>query len=113
MNKGGQRVDQKAKVTPEPGDADDGCYSLWLFVTGVSPRSSRAIVNVRKVCEEYLAGRYELNVIDILQKPEIAKAEQIFAAPTLVKKLPLPLRRLIGDMSETDRLLAGLDIQKT
>jgi circadian clock protein KaiB len=113
MNKGGQRVDQKAKVTPEPDDVDDGCYSLWLFVTGVSPRSSRAIVNVRKVCEEYLAGRYELNVIDILQKPEVAKAEQIFAAPTLVKKLPLPLRRLIGDMSETDRLLVGLDIQKT
>ena len=105
MKKGGQLVGQKVKASPAPCDGDDVCYSLWLFVTGVSPRSSRAIVNVRKVCEEYLAGRYELNVIDILQKPEIAKAEQIFAAPTLVKKLPLPLRRLIGDMIHPSQIL--------
>src|SRR4051794_26041755 len=108
MKEGGQRVGEKAEGDPAPCESEDGCYSLWLFVTGISPRSSRAIVNVRKVCEEYLAGRYELKVIDILQKPEVAKAEQIFAAPTLIKKLPLPLRRMIGDMSQTDRLLSGL-----
>ena len=86
-------------------------YILRLYVTGVTPRSTRAILNVKKMCEEYLQGRYELQVIDIYQQPKLAQGEQIIAAPTLIKKLPLPLRRLIGDMSDTERFLVGIDLQ--
>ena len=85
-------------------------YILRLFVTGMTPKSVAAIENVRKICEEHLKGRCELEVIDIYQQPEYAKAEQLIAAPTLVKKLPLPLRKFIGDMSDKDRILIGLDI---
>lgn len=87
-----------------------GRYLLSLFVTGSTPRSVRAIQNVRAFCEARLHGRYELKVIDIYQHPEQIKPEQIVATPTLVKKMPLPLRKLIGDLSNQDRLLAGLDI---
>jgi circadian clock protein KaiB len=87
-----------------------GRYILSLFVTGSTPKSLRAIQNIRALCEERLNGRYELKVIDICQHPEQAKAEQIVVAPTLIKKLPLPLRILIGDLSNKDRLLLGLDI---
>jgi circadian clock protein KaiB len=85
-------------------------YRLRLFVTGTTPRSARAIQNIRSICEEKLQGRYDLEVIDIYQHPEQAKPEQIVVAPTLVKKLPLPVRRLIGDLSDQERVLAGLDI---
>jgi circadian clock protein KaiB len=85
-------------------------YVLRLFVAGMSPRSVRAIENIRKICEESLKGRYELEVIDVYQQPEYAKEEQLLAAPTLIKKLPLPLRRLIGDMSNKERILIGLDL---
>jgi circadian clock protein KaiB len=85
-------------------------YRLRLFVTGTTPRSARAIQNIRTVCENKLQGRYELEVIDIYQHPEQAKPEQIVVAPTLVKRLPLPVRRLIGDLSDHDRVLAGLKI---
>jgi circadian clock protein KaiB len=82
-----------------------------LYVTGLTPRSTRAIENVRKICEEHLEGRYDLAVIDVYQQPTLAKGEQIIAAPTLIKKLPLPLRRVIGDMSNTERVLLGLDLR--
>jgi circadian clock protein KaiB len=82
-----------------------------LYVTGLTPRSTRAIENVRKICEEHLEGRYDLAVIDVYQQPTLAKGEQIVAAPTLIKKLPLPLRRVIGDMSNTERVLLGLDLR--
>jgi circadian clock protein KaiB len=85
-------------------------YVLRLYVTGMTPKSMRAIDNVRKICDEYLKGRYELEVIDIYQQPDYAKTEQLIAAPTLIKKLPLPLRKFIGDMSNEDRILVGLDI---
>ncbi len=85
-------------------------YVLRLYVTGMTPRSARAIENLRAFCEKHLAGRYELQVIDIYQQPELARTEQLVAAPTLIKKLPLPLRRLIGDMSDEERILVGLDI---
>lgn len=87
-------------------------YVLRLYVTGSTPQSLRAITNVKKFCEEYLKGRYELEVIDLYQQPQLAQGEQIIAAPTLIKKLPLPLRRIIGDMSKTERVLVGLDLQK-
>ena len=87
-------------------------YELRLYVVGTTPNSMRAIVNIRKFCQEYLQGRYELKIIDITQHPRLAPGEQIIAAPTLVKKLPLPLRRFIGDMSRTDNLLVGLGLRK-
>jgi circadian clock protein KaiB len=87
-------------------------YVLRLYITGLTPRSTRAVQNVRAICDQHLQGRYELEVIDIYQQPTLAKGEQIIAAPTLIKKLPLPLRRVIGDMSSTDRVLLGLDIKR-
>ena len=85
-------------------------YILKLYVTGLTNRSARAIENLQTFCEKHLAGRYELQVIDVYQQPELTRSEQIVAIPTLIKKLPLPLRRLIGDMSDEERVLVGLDI---
>jgi len=85
-------------------------YVLRLYVTGMTPKSINAIENIRKICEENLKGRYELEVIDIYQKPEYARKEEIIAAPTLIKKLPLPLRKFIGDMSNKDKILVGLNL---
>ena len=91
---------------------DDAHYVLRLYVTGTTPRAMRAVVNIRRICEEHLEGRYDLEVIDIAQHPTLAAGEQIIAAPTLIKKLPHPLRRFIGDMSQTERILLGLDLRK-
>jgi circadian clock protein KaiB len=107
------------RTTPPAGDAFERAvhdertapYILRLYVTGMTPRSTRAIENVRNICERHLHGRYDLEVIDIYQQPTLAKGEQIIAAPTLIKKLPLPLRRVIGDMSSTERVLLGLDLR--
>jgi circadian clock protein KaiB len=85
-------------------------YVLRLFVTGMTVRSARAIENLRAICNEYLDGRYELEVVDIYQQPALAREEQIIAAPTLIKKLPLPMRRIVGDMSNRNRVLLGLDL---
>jgi circadian clock protein KaiB len=86
-------------------------YVLRLYVTGTTPRSARAITNIKQICEEHLQGRYELEVIDIYQQSHLAAGEQIIAVPTLIKKLPLPLRRLIGDLSDTEQVLLGLDLK--
>ena len=88
-------------------------YVLRLYISGSTPRSARAISNIRKICEEHLEGRYDLEVVDITQHPTLAEGEQIIAAPTLIKELPLPLRRFIGDMSQTERILIGLDLRET
>ena len=85
-------------------------YVLRLYITGTTARSSAAISNIRKFCDEHLAGRYELEVIDIYQQPTLAKGEQIIAAPALIKKLPFPLRKVVGDLSNEERVLMGLDI---
>jgi circadian clock protein KaiB len=85
-------------------------YVLRLYVTGLTPRSARAVNNLRAICDEFLEGRYDLEVIDIYQQPVLTKGEQIIAAPTLIKKLPLPMRRIIGDMSNRERVLVGLDL---
>ena len=87
-------------------------YVLRLYVAGMTPRSRRAIGNVRAICDEHLEGRYDLEVIDVYQQPTLAKGEQIVAAPTLIKRLPLPLRRVIGDLSSTERVLVGLDLRR-
>jgi circadian clock protein KaiB len=97
---------EKAAAKREPAK-----YVLRLYVTGMTPKSTRAIANVRKLCEKYVNGCYELEVIDIYQEPRLAKGEQIIATPTLIKKLPLPFRRLIGDMSDAERFLVGIDLK--
>ena len=90
---------------PTPAD-----YVLSLFVTGTGPRSTRAIQNIRAICDERLAGRYALEIVDIYQHPEKARPEQIVVAPTLIKRQPLPVRRLVGDLSDVARVLAGLGL---
>jgi circadian clock protein KaiB len=87
-----------------------GRYVLKLYVTGMTARSAQAITNLEAICREYLEGRYDLDVIDIYQQPILTRGEQIIAAPTLIKKLPLPMRRLVGDMSDRERVLRGLDL---
>lgn len=86
-------------------------YVLRLYVTGATPKSRRAISNIKEICEEHLKGRYELQVIDLYQYPKLAKGEQIIALPTLIKKLPLPIRTLVGELSDTEKVLFGLDIK--
>jgi circadian clock protein KaiB len=88
----------------------DERYVLRLYVTGMTPNSVRAIENMKAICGQYLEGRYDLQIIDVYKQPALAKGEQIIAAPTLVKKLPLPLRRFVGDLSNTERVLFGLDL---
>ena len=87
-------------------------YILRLYVTGSSHRSLRAVYNLKKICEEYLPDDYDLEVIDIYKDPSAAREEQIIAAPTLVKKLPRPIRKFVGDMSNTQKILVGLDLYK-
>jgi len=89
---------------------DKARYVLRLYINGTTLHSSRAIVNIRRICEEHLQGRYELEIVDISVHRTLVEGEQIIAAPTLIKKLPLPLRRFIGDMSQTERILLGLDL---
>ena len=103
----------KAAETRSASSADASeLYILRLYVAGRTPKSVLAIANIKKICEENLQGRYELEVIDLYQQPTLAEGEQIVAVPTLIKKLPLPLRRIIGDMSDTERVLVGLDLRK-
>ena len=105
---------QLRKTLELAGEAPDvERYVLRLYVTGLTSRSARAIKNLRAICDEYLDGRYDLEVIDIYQQPVLAKGEQIVAAPTLIRKLPLPMRRIIGDMSNRERVLLGLDLVRT
>jgi circadian clock protein KaiB len=86
-------------------------YVLRLYITGMTPRSQEALRKLKKVCHEYLGDNYELEVIDIYQQPILGKGDQIIAVPTLIKKLPLPLRRMIGDFSKEDRIILGLDLK--
>ena len=86
-------------------------FTLRLYVTGSTPQSIRAINNIQKICEENLHGNYNLEIINLYENPELAKSEQIIAAPTLVKQLPLPLRRIIGDLSDLDKVLVGLGLR--
>ena len=107
------RVKQATAEPPEPlrsGEAG-GRYVLRLYVTGMTLRSMQAIANLRAICETRLQGRYELEVVDIYQHPRLARDEQIVAAPTLIRKLPLPLRRMVGNLSDQERVLMGLDLR--
>ena len=97
---------------PPPTRPNPAKYLLRLYVTGTTGRSMRAIENVRRICEEHLHGMYDLEVVDIYKNLPLARCDQIIAAPTLIKRLPVPLRRLIGDMSDERRVLVGLDLRK-
>ncbi len=112
MQKRFKRVDSTKSFEQALEHIPDERYVLRLYVAGTTPRSVTAVANIRAICEETLQGRYDLEVIDIYQHPEHAKPEQIVVAPTLIKKLPLPVRKIIGDLSNKDRVLVGLDILK-
>lgn len=86
-------------------------WELRLYVAGQTPRAITAFDNLRRICEEHLAGRYHIEVVDLLKNPQLAKGDQIIAVPTLVRKLPEPVRKIIGDLSNTDRVLVGLDLR--
>lgn len=85
-------------------------YLLKLYVTGKTPRAEKAIANLRRICEEDLRGQYELQIIDVLENPQLAEDAKILATPTLIKRLPPPLRRVIGDLSDKEKVLLGLDV---
>lgn len=97
---------------PDPPEAADaaGSWILRLYVAGQSPRSLRAVANLQRICAEDLDARYRLEVIDLYQQPELAQCEQVVALPTLIKRLPEPQRSIVGDMSNTERVLVGLDL---
>jgi len=101
----------RPNVTTAARKAASSHYILKLYVAGQSPKSVNAIANIKKLCEANLQGRYVLEVVDLYQQPQLAKGEQIIAIPTLIRQLPPPLRRIIGDMSNTERVLVGLDIR--
>jgi circadian clock protein KaiB len=104
--------ENQANLDEAVADRASARYVLRLYVAGFTPRSVTAIASVKKTCEEHLRGRYELEVVNLYDAPKLAKGEQIIAAPTLIKKLPLPLRRVIGDMVDTNKLLVGLDLRE-
>lgn len=87
-------------------------YELRLYVAGQTPKSLAAFANLKKICEEHLAGQYHIEVVDLLKKPQLASGDQILAIPTLVRKLPQPLKKIIGDLSNTERVLIGLDLRE-
>ena len=99
-----------AKILPD-GAADPGAYNLRLYVAGQTPKSLAAIANLKRICEEHLAGRYTIQVVDLLVTPQLAAGDQIVALPTLVRYLPPPLKRIIGNLSDVERVLVGLDIR--
>lgn len=105
----------KAVTTGKPikakTDPTDKIWNLRLYVAGQTPKSITAFTNLKKICEEHLAGEYTIEVIDLLKNPQLAKGDQIIALPTLVRKLPEPIKKIIGDLANTERVLVGLDIR--
>ncbi len=97
-------------ATPD-GDIDPDRYHLRLYVAGQTPKSLAAMANLKRVCEEHLGGRYDVEVIDLMRNPKLAAGDQILAIPTLIRRLPAPLKRIIGDLSNTEKVLVGLDIR--
>lgn len=99
-------------LTDDPDEGDRSHYDLRLYVAGQTAKSMAAMANLKRVCDVHLAGRYEIKVIDLLQHPKLAAGDQILAIPTLVRRLPGPLKRIIGDLSNTEKVLVGLDIRR-
>jgi circadian clock protein KaiB len=90
----------------------DETFELRLYVAGQTPKAQRAFANLRKICDEHLAGRYSIEVVDLLADPQLGKGDQILALPTLVRRLPAPIKKIIGDLSNTERVLVGLDLRQ-
>ena len=93
--------------------AEDRQYDLRLYVAGQTPRSLQALSNLKRICEEHLSGQYRIQIIDLLKKPQLAAGDQILAIPTLVRAIPKPMRKIIGDLSNTERVLVGLDVRSS
>ena len=98
-------------VDDDTGDSDETPYHLRLYVAGQTAKSVAALANLKRVCEQHLPGRYDIEVVDLLKNPQLAAGDQILAVPTLVRRLPAPLKRIIGDLSNTEKVLVGLDIR--
>jgi len=99
--------EQIEEATPQPGEM----WNLRLYVAGKTPKSVAAFANLKKICEEHLAGQYTIEIVDLLENPQLAHGDQILAIPTLVRKLPTPIKKIIGDLSNTERTLVGLDLR--
>jgi len=104
-------TEQRPSSSPAPGEHDGESQILRLYIAGQTPRSIAAFANLKRICEEHLAGRYRIEVIDLVQNPQLAAGDQILAVPTLVRRLPEPVRKIIGDLSNAERVLVGLDVR--
>jgi circadian clock protein KaiB len=102
----------KATSPPSTAAGGENFWDLRLYVAGQTPKSVIALQNLKRLCEDHLAGRYRIEIVDLLKNPQLARGDQILAIPTLVRKLPEPMRKIIGDLSQTDRVLVGLDIRQ-
>ena len=106
-------ADTEPDRASQVGVGDGETYRLRLYVAGQTPKSLAAFANLKRICDEHLAGRYSIEVIDLLENPQLAQGDQILAIPTLVRRLPEPIRKIIGDLSNTERVLVGLDLRPT
>jgi circadian clock protein KaiB len=104
-------VSAKQRATPATDSTDSQVWNLRLYVAGQTAKSLAAFANLKRICEEHLAGKYQIEVVDLIKNPTLAKGDQILAIPTLVRKLPQPVRKIIGDLSNTEKVLVGLDIR--
>jgi circadian clock protein KaiB len=101
---------QRSEAGMAPRLSDEDTYRLRLYVAGQTPKSTLALTNLKQICEAHLQGHYELEIIDLLVNPQLARGDQILAVPTLVRRLPAPIKKIIGDLSNTERVLVGLDL---
>ena len=104
-------ANRAGNADPNEEAVQDGHYNLRLYVAGQTPKSITALANLKNICEQHLAGRYRIEVIDLLQQPQLAAGDQILAVPTLVRRLPEPLKKIIGNLSDMERVLVGLDLR--
>jgi circadian clock protein KaiB len=104
------RKQRSKNPKPPPSLTTAVGYKLRLYIAGTSPRSTRSVMNIRSICQQFLLGRYDLEIVDIYQQPALARQHQIIAAPTLIKEFPLPFRTLVGDFSDRERVLSGLGL---
>ncbi|MEA3641412.1 MAG: circadian clock KaiB family protein [Lamprobacter sp.] len=105
-------ADGKPRIGVEPGNETNKPWTLRLYVAGQTPKSLTAFANLQAMCEAHLSGNYQIEVIDLLENPQLAQGDQILAIPTVVRRLPLPMRKIIGDLSDTERALVGLDLRQ-
>lgn len=105
-------MEKTKQTTKRSSSKNKKAWELRLYVAGQTPKSLAAFANLKKICEEHLAGQYEIEVIDLLKRPQLASGDQILAIPTLVRKLPQPIRKIIGDLSNTERVLVGLNLRE-